>query len=78
MLQHDANQLLKTPEGSGIKVPAWLAAIEDELAEAQDTTVTDQKLLELFVKPHCLPREEAREHLNIIAEMTNRKSRRDS
>lgn len=75
VLQHDANLLIKNPEGSGIKIPAWLAAIEDELADALDCSVTDRKLLDLFVRTHCLTREEAREHLNQIAEFTNRKKK---
>lgn len=73
LLQHDANQLIKNPEGSGIKVPAWLAAIEEEAAEVFDKSVTDRKLLEMFVQVHKLPREEVREQLTVIAEITRKK-----
>ncbi|MEC9092956.1 MAG: hypothetical protein VX438_09645, partial [Planctomycetota bacterium] len=75
LLQQDAGQLLRNPEGSGIKVPAWLAAIEDEVAGAFDKSVTDKKLLGMFIRIHTLPREDVREQLNNIAEMTKRKKR---
>ena len=50
MLQHDAAQLLEKPEGSGIKVPAWLAAVEDEVEEVLDDSVTSKKILDLLIK----------------------------
>ena len=77
MLQHDAAQLLEKPEGSGIKVPAWLAAVEDEVEEVLDDSVTSKKILDLLIKPQTLPREMVREQLNTIATMTNRKKPRD-
>lgn len=78
LLQHDAGQLIKKPEGSGIKVPSWLAALEDEVADLLDTSVTDKKLLELFIDSQSVSRSEVREQLNRIADIINKKRRPES
>lgn len=75
LLQRDVALLLEKPEGSGIKVPSWLAAIEDEVAETLDNSVTDEKILNLFSQPSIPARDAVREQLNTISDLTTHRRR---
>lgn len=78
LLHQDAATLIQSPEGSGIRVPAWLTAIEDKVDSLLDQSITDGKILDLHVQPHPLPRIEVRAQLTRIAEITNRRRKRGS